>query len=300
MIWRAKWIYHPEVDLHEKAALMFRKRVQMDQPPKIARIFVSADSRYKLYVNGSYVGNGPLKGDPYRQFYETFDISQYLIPGENVIAAYVLRFPPDDRKAVTFETGPVSLVNNSRGGFFLQGESEAGFDTDESWKTSLDPAYTFVHSIKSRYAGDMEEVDGRKSLTGWEQRDFKDNRWQRAICVGAGDGVTPYGVVSGWQLTKRPLPQLYEKSITPIAWRSPGGQMDFTPLSEGRGVAIAPHTDCQVILDMGELVTSYVQLQMEGGRHSRVQLLYSECYGYKDPTTGEIRKGDRTDFLHWG
>ena len=298
MIWRAKWIYHPEVDLHEKAALMFRKRVQMDQPPKIARIFVSADSRYKLYVNGSYVGNGPLKGDPYRQFYETFDISQYLIPGENVIAAYVLRFPPDDRKAVTFETGPVSLVNNSRGGFFLQGESEAGFDTDESWKTSLDPAYTFVHSIKSRYAGDMEEVDGRKSLTGWEQRDFKDNRWQRAICVGAGDGVTPYGVVSGWQLTKRPLPQLYEKSITPIAWRSPGGQMDFTPLSEGRGVAIAPHTDCQVILDMGELVTSYVQLQMEGGRHSRVQLLYSECYGYKDPTTGEIRKGDRTDFLH--
>ena len=82
MIWRAKWIYHPEVDLHEKAALMFRKRVQMDQPPKIARIFVSADSRYKLYVNGSYVGNGPLKGDPYRQFYETFDISQYLIPGE--------------------------------------------------------------------------------------------------------------------------------------------------------------------------------------------------------------------------
>lgn len=131
---RAKWIYHPEVDLHKKAALMFRKRVQMDQPPKIARIFVSADSRYKLYVNGSYVGNGPLKGDPYRQFYETFDISQYLIPGENVIAAYVLRFPPDDRKAVTFETGPVSLVNNSRGGFFLQGESGTRVYTDESWK----------------------------------------------------------------------------------------------------------------------------------------------------------------------
>ncbi len=298
MIWRAKWIYHRDADPHEKAALMFRKRIHFDQPPETARISVSADSRYKLYVNGMYVGNGPLKGDRYRQYYETFDISRYLTSGENVLAAYVLRFPPDDRKAVTFETGPVSLMSNSRGGFFLQGESEVRFDTDESWKTSLDPAYTFVHSIQSRYAGDMEEVDGRNALSGWERPSFEDSQWERAVCVGAGDGVTPYGVVSGWQLTKRTIPQLYERAVAPIAWRSCEGQMDFSPLLEDQAVEIAPHTQCQVILDMGELVTSYVRFRMEGGRDSRIQLLYSECYGDRDPATGEIRKGDRTDFLH--
>ena len=56
-------------------------------------IRISADGRYKLSVNDCFVHAGPLKGDDHVHFYDTLDISSYLIPGENRITVCLLVYP---------------------------------------------------------------------------------------------------------------------------------------------------------------------------------------------------------------
>lgn len=52
-------------------------------------VHVSADNRYRLFVNGKAVCSGPARGNLYNWYFETIDIGLYLEPGKNVIAALV-------------------------------------------------------------------------------------------------------------------------------------------------------------------------------------------------------------------
>ena len=58
-----------------------------------AWICISADSRYKLYINDRLAEVGPSKGDSQIWFQDEIDIRSYLKSGDNVIAVEVLRFP---------------------------------------------------------------------------------------------------------------------------------------------------------------------------------------------------------------
>lgn len=53
-----------------------------------ARIRISADDYYKLYINGKFVAEGPTPGYPEAYFYNEIDVTEYLASGENVIAVH--------------------------------------------------------------------------------------------------------------------------------------------------------------------------------------------------------------------
>ena len=55
-------------------------------------IHVTADNRYKLYVNGELVSLGPARGDLHHWRYESVDIAPHLKTGKNVLAAVVWNF----------------------------------------------------------------------------------------------------------------------------------------------------------------------------------------------------------------
>lgn len=59
-IWLDKWL--PE-DKEEPVLALFRKELTVSGKPKDAVIRISADSRYKLYINGKFVEAGPSRGD---------------------------------------------------------------------------------------------------------------------------------------------------------------------------------------------------------------------------------------------
>ena len=65
----AKWITIQE--LPEKTALyIFRKTFICDEKAKSFPIKISADSRYRLYINGTFLADGPCMGGEYTQYYE--------------------------------------------------------------------------------------------------------------------------------------------------------------------------------------------------------------------------------------
>jgi hypothetical protein len=62
------------------------------EPPKCVKLHVTADTRYKLYVNNELVSFSPIKGDLCRWFYNEVDIAPYLVSSTNHIRVVVLCF----------------------------------------------------------------------------------------------------------------------------------------------------------------------------------------------------------------
>ena len=90
--WDAFWIAVPGAALHDYGVFHFRKKISLDQKPSSFIIHVSADNRYKLYVNGTMVSFGPARSDIYNWNFETVDIAPYLQKGNNILAAVVWNF----------------------------------------------------------------------------------------------------------------------------------------------------------------------------------------------------------------
>ena len=53
----------------------FRKTFELPSQPRNAPAYVTADSRYRLYVNGKFVGRGPVRSYPRFQYYDVYDLS---------------------------------------------------------------------------------------------------------------------------------------------------------------------------------------------------------------------------------
>ena len=77
-------------DLHE-VYLRFRSPTDWAPArlPACAELFITADSRYKLWVNGRFVARGPARGWPHAQVVDCLDITPYLQTGPNLLAVQV-------------------------------------------------------------------------------------------------------------------------------------------------------------------------------------------------------------------
>jgi len=111
----ASWIWASGYDdtSREGKICLFRRLFTLPDAQKDAcELKVSADTRYRLFVNGTSVSIGPCKSFPGRWYYETVDIQPYLRQGPNVISAQVLRF--SDKHA-----GSLSLMRTALPGLIV-------------------------------------------------------------------------------------------------------------------------------------------------------------------------------------
>lgn len=109
---------HLEEEKRPGRYFLFRKAFQWTGQAEVELpVHVSADSRYRLFVNGHRVSFGPCKGYPERWHYETVDILPHLVEGENVISARVLRY------SLT-TAGSSSIISTELPGFMLHGDFE--------------------------------------------------------------------------------------------------------------------------------------------------------------------------------
>ena len=91
----------------------YRCEFTVTQSGKLSFI-ISANSRYRLWVNGHPITSGPLKGDKMRHYYDTIEVSKYLKPGFNCIAVKVIAYPAYESKT-QFNMAPLSVMANGSG-----------------------------------------------------------------------------------------------------------------------------------------------------------------------------------------
>ena len=174
--WPAQWVAHAAGPYRDFGVFHFRKAFELGRVPETFVVHVSADNRYRLFVNGISVSIGPARSDLDHYRFETVDIAPQLKPGRNVLAAVVWNFGI---------YAPMAQ-HTYRTGFVLQGDGEAeqvvNTAGNSGWKGILDPAYEpipMTHDIIPYFyvVGPGERIDATRYPWGWEQPEFDDSRW---------------------------------------------------------------------------------------------------------------------------
>ena len=87
--WPAKWVIVPGTSPHDYGVYHFRRTFILEKVPKPFVVHVTADNRYRLFVNGKFVSAGPARSDLDHWRYETLDLAPHLREGQNALAAVV-------------------------------------------------------------------------------------------------------------------------------------------------------------------------------------------------------------------
>ena len=285
----------------------FRREFNLHDMETSLVLHISASTRYRLYVNGKSLLSGPCKGDRFRHYYETIDVSEHLIWGHNIIAVKVVSYPPYDaiRGEHSNSIGPQSEIGSAAGPCLLvggdvlnrYGHKMASVGTGESaWSVCLDNAIFWKTPKLSYWMGSMEDVDAALLPKGWNDSQSPDGTWESAeirwpVLPNGTGGIYPF------PLKSRPIPLLYEKPVSFIR-EMPLRPDDVIPFSfdEETGLAtVPPNTVAAVELDVGVLTTAYIELPVIGGENAEIYIRYAECY------TGETLtdKGDRADCVNF-
>ena len=134
------------------------KTFDLPEQPERFVVHVSADNRYKLYVNGELASVGPARGDVFNWNFETVDLARWLKPGKNTLAAVVWNFA---------EMKPVAQVSFNQTGLIVQGNTaaEEAVNTNDSWLCSHNDSYKPHQARVYGYyaAGPGEQVDAAAS-----------------------------------------------------------------------------------------------------------------------------------------
>lgn len=203
---QAQWIWCAGEPVPQNFYLYCRRSFPLEGKPVRATVHVTGDSRYKLYVNGRFVGRGPARADQRFQYYETFDMAPFLQPGENVISAIVHQYGSSSH---SYTLG--------RGGFLL-GAELTGDDgrmqtlgTDDAWRVLPAPTWKRPTPRVCEAIMWVEEYDARKEIAGWQLPGFDDGAWQKPVLLGRPP-------VAPWlRLVPRDIPPLLEREELPVA-----------------------------------------------------------------------------------
>jgi alpha-L-rhamnosidase len=182
-----------------------RKPFSLSKPIKRATLYATALGLYEMHLNGQKVGNDIFTPGwtDYRKriYYQTYDVTSLLKPGQNALGAVV-----GDGWAV----GYVGLGGRNRYGVpfprllaqlnvtYADGTRQT-LATDGTWKASQGPILE----------GDLlmgETYDARKEQAGWDTASFKESRWVPAKVEGEWQGkIEAYpGVPVQRMLTLKP------------------------------------------------------------------------------------------------
>ena len=305
--WPAAWVAHPQTPPDSAGVYHFRRSFDLTQRPERFIVHVSADNRYRLFLNGVPVATGPARADLMHWRFETVDLAPHLRAGRNVLSAVVWNWG---------EYRPVAQISH-RTAFLVQGDTdnEAIVNTGAEWKVRQNAGYDFLPvtgpDANGYYAAAPGElVDGRDYPWGWQEPAYDDSEWSVARPLTfAGDraegalprGAHNWGSGAEWQLVPRNIPAMEETPTRFARIRRASGIKAPSGFLRGAGdLVVPPHTRATVLLDQGHLTTAYPILEASGGGGATLTLTYAESLfdeqgqkGNRDEIEGKTIRGIR-------
>lgn len=273
--WEAFWIACPDVPLKSFGVYHFRKTFLTETRPEKFVIHVSADNRYRLFVNGTAVAHGPARGDLAYWYFETIDIAPYLQAGENTLAAVVWNFAEHMPWAqISYQTG-----------FIVQGntEAEAVVNTNKTWKVfhnqSISPIPVRMEEMQTFIVtGPGESLQAAYYPWGWQEQYYDDSAWKQALPLYKG---MPRGKGTGayYYLTPRTIP-IWQETMERFDRVRRFSGIDAVPdgwLKGSQPLRIPACSRVSVLLDNSVLTTAYPEIITQGGKGAVVEITYAEA-----------------------
>ena len=108
---KAKWIWRDRQDCKAyNQTIVARKTFRLDQPGA-AVLRITADSFYRLMLNGRWVGDGPCRSWPEHFQYDVLDVTPYLRAGENEISIVARYYGVGDFHHVPKQAGLLAQLD---------------------------------------------------------------------------------------------------------------------------------------------------------------------------------------------
>ncbi len=202
MFGRARWIWPDSHhwDLHNGYAL-FRRRFTLPAAPAEARLFITADQSYRLYVNDHYVARGPARGVQRSWPYDEIDVGRWLRAGDNVIAI----------RAHNPGFSTFQYLSEGYAGVLVAGTwCGVRIDSGPGWKAVRQSSVQrdTVPCSLQLYA--QEHIDLREDPRDWTSGDFDDTGWPEPV-------GRPWNSGPWFGLEPRGIPMLAERTMRPAA-----------------------------------------------------------------------------------
>ncbi|NLX07672.1 MAG: hypothetical protein GXY33_21245 [Phycisphaerae bacterium] len=242
---------------------MFRKTFRLDGQSGRAVLRVTAGDKFIAYCNGTYLGRGPCRSvTPQWSFYDSFDLTDHLQPGDNTIAVMVF-----------WHGSPGCFCADQRPGLWgeadihlAKGEIQRVFTGPswktrpaEGWDTSAPPVNGAQGLVVECYRGGVDPAD-------WHARAFDDSGWEDSVVLSVRNCWELLDNASCWEyLEPRLTPPLAETVVKPCAivqtgyTRHPQGLSDSVAVAER--MAGSEYTPCELPgVNLASLLSGDVEL----------------------------------------
>lgn len=247
-------------------APLVRREFALNKPVASARLYVTALGVYEIAINGRAVSQDVLEPGwtvyPERLLFSTYDVTELLKPGANVVAAAM----GDGwyRGDLTW-----NLTRNNYGDttallaqlevMFVDGEV-AVIATDESWKGS----YGAIREAELYHGANL---DYRSEPVGWREPDFDDQNWEP---------VVTFALPAGLEARDMPAVRVVERRTLALPSVHKSGK--------------------PILLDVGQNVTGYLVIQARGPNGAKVTVRHAEVLDESRAlNTAPLRNARATD-----
>lgn len=270
------------------------------------RIFVSADERYDLFLDGKRIGRGSERGDRDNWFYETYEIN--FKPGRHVIAAR------------TWSLGDLKpwaqLTVHS--GFILTPENDEyisvlGTGVAE-WQAKVLEGYQFRNP--SEMAGVCIGTGAKLVIDG--------NCFSWGFETGEGEGWNTARIIENEDLNNKSrtmaagsLPQMLCKHLTTGRVRYVGGFPSpntkpalisstndligehglWDGMLSGEVISIPGNCCRRIIIDLKNYYCAYPEITISGGKDSLIFIHWAESLYDVENNANTCRKGNRDEIF---
>ncbi len=308
-MWKsAVWLGIPQTEIECKKIFQgdlngrfayYRCDLEFNQPAELV-IAITANSRYRFWVNGKPVLSGPCKGDRYRHYYEKVVLTDYLQQGLNRFAAQVLLTDSNSIVNQGDERTPILSVASLPAGHRLAIEGQAFSQNGElladlttgtaPWRVRLDNSYYLkCKPINVNLGAIAEDIDFALTPSDWKTGEINPADWSKPKEL---DQVVPNefmlnaGLLPKFQVKERPIPLLYE--IPDVL----SDELGTSHFNGNDTLTVPAHAKQTVIFDHGSITNAYMIYRFAGGNRARVAMTYFEKFINKN------RIIHRMDFEH--
>ena len=192
---QGKWIWTKDECSSENERICFMtKFAAPEEEMKSCILNIAAVTKYAVYVNGSHVGNGPIRSAKGESFFDTYGIEKYLHSGENILGIEVWNYGWSTYQTV-FEDGRLR--------FEVLSDHQVIAESDEKVKCCRDFGSLPYVPKRNVNLGFTDYYDARKFDSEWAGS-WQENWEESGVCE-----------VQERVLKPRPIRSFRERSVYP-------------------------------------------------------------------------------------